>query len=147
MTSNLPLPQPAVSELCLCTAASMWSRTAARADLWALHSMLAALRFAQRQSKLPVGNHATLQLGHIQTVCHVWDELGSQCWGVPPRDNAGPLAYSRLPQRGAALLSHIPSCTSASPPLPVRDGIQGNEREAAKVKGSPGPLERGRAGG
>lgn len=100
--------------------------------------MLAALRFAQRQSKLPAGHYTTLQLGHIQSVCHAWDEL---------RDNAGPLAHLRLPQPSAALLFHIPSRTSAFPPLPVRDGNQGNEKEAAKVKGSPGPPERGRAGG
>lgn len=105
-----------------------------------------AFRLAQRQSKLPAGNQATLQHGHIPTVPYVWDGLGSHRWGVPPRGRACPWHLLGC-HRPAALLSHIPSRTSASPLLPARDGNQGNEREAAKVKGSPGPPERGRAGG
>ena len=95
-----------------------------------------------------------LQYGHIQIVLSAWDEVGSHPWGLLPREDAGPLAQRHGPppswaaaaKRSTALPHHIMHISLPSA-LPVSDGNQGNEKEAAKVKCSPGPPERGRAGG
>lgn len=102
-----------------------------------------------------MGSCTTLQRGHILIVLSGWDEVGSYPQGLLPREDAGPMA--RLPGpppswaaaalHGTALPHHITHISLPSALLPVSDGNQGNEKEAAKVKRSPGPPERGRAGG
>lgn len=101
-----------------------------------------------------MGSHTTLQHEHMWIVLSGRDEVSSHPWGLLHREDAGPRHTplvphpTRLPQRHSSPTSHhITHISRPSAPLPASDGNQGNEKEAAKVKHSPGPPERGPAGG